>query len=257
MNIDIKIDPNAIAKSIEAKFKKEDKAKAKTERRSSPRAPKRKPREEGYLPTGKIINSAYVAAGCAKCPLKIFSDNNKCDSRLDGVGNKLSKHVVVFGDPSMQAYKTGNMLKDTKVVEFINQVNQVAAQFGQAEPIGIEDGKIISDLLYLTYYVKCTTGDGGMSSRVANCCRCALEDEFVNMNIKTMLLIGGEFIKAAYGDGLLRINDHSCSIQNGVAIFSTYNPLVMKRPNDFQISFGNKLVHWWVCINNNDFVNKL
>jgi hypothetical protein len=251
-DIKINIDPNKISKAIDKQFG----VKAKAERKAAPKKYKRQPKDEGYLPTGRVVNNSYVAAGCMKCPLRMFGDEHT-GNRLDGAGNRLSKHVVVFGDPNMKAFKSGNMLHDNKVVEFINQVNRVAEQFGQALPIGIENGQIVSDLLYLTYYVKCCTGDGGMSSRVANCCRRALEDEFATMNIKTMMLIGGEFIKAAYGDGLLRINDHSCCIENGVAIFTTYNPLVMKKPNDFQIPFGNKLVHWWVSINNDEFINNL
>jgi hypothetical protein len=254
MDLDIKIniDEAKISKAIDKQLG----IKHKAERKAAPKKFKRVVKDEGYLPTGKVVNSSYVAAGCMKCPLRMFGDDHT-DKRLDGVGNKLSKHVVVFGDPNMKAFKSGNMLDDPKVVEFIKQVNNVAEQFGQPLSIGVEDNRIVSDLLYLTYYVKCCTGDGGMSSRVANCCRRALEDEFETMNIKTMLLIGGEFIKAAYGEGLLRINDHSCCIENGVAIFSTYNPLVMRKNNDFQIPFGNKLVQWFVCINNNEFVNNL
>jgi hypothetical protein len=252
LDIKINIDEAKLSKAIDKQLG----IKVKAERKAKPKKYVRKPKEEGYLPTGKIVNSSYVAAGCMKCPMRMFGDGNT-NNRLDGVGNKQSKNVVVFGDPNMKAFKSGNMLHDNKVVEFISQVNRVAEQFGQALPIGVENGQIVSDFLYLTYYVKCCTGDGGMSSRVANCCRRALEDEFAPMNIKTMMLIGSEFIRAAYGDGLLSINDHSCCIDSGVAIFTTYNPLVMKKPNDFQIPFGNKLVHWWVSINNDEFIKQL
>lgn len=257
MSFEIRIDEKALGKAIDKQVSKEVKDKAKAAKALARKPVKRKPRDEGYLPSGKIVNSAYVAGGCRVCPLKIFSDSSICESRLDGVGNPQSKHVVLFGDPNMKAYRKGNMLFDPKVVEFIEQVNGVAEQFGQPKPIGIEDGNIISNFLYMTYYVKCTTGDGGMSSQVANCCRRALEDEFEGMSIKTMLLIGSDFIRAAYGGDLLRINNNSCSINNGVAIFTTYNPLVMRKPSDFQIPFGTKLVHWWTSINNNDFINNL
>jgi hypothetical protein len=208
--------------------------------------------------------SAYDTATCHRCPLSILS-LNPVSNHMVGQGNRNARDVIIFPSPDKRSFESANIADSYIVKDFVRILTEMVdadkERFPEPSPIAIEKNAlglpvIFSSMFYITFYVKCNTGSAGLSRDVATYCGNILDEELSGMNIRTMLILGKGLVNNAYTPSLLQKREDSSVMENGVGIFTNYDPSVTKEKlyNSLSADFYRKLFKWYVCVRDEKFL---